>query len=444
MRRLNLALAPLALLLAGLTTGAQAVTLRELVDMAHGYDAALASAQTQVKAAAFKVEQTLALNRPGVNLSSGTANKPTLGWQATSGYGQNTDVLTLNGDVTVQAKMPLINKGNAVTQAQALRSLELAQADVRAAQQDLILRVSQAYFDILAAQDVIDTVAASKAAVAEQLAAAKRNFEVGTATITDTREAQARFDLVTAQEIAAQNDLQVKRVALDQLVGKPGISPSRLQTGAMLSQPVKGDAETWVREGEDKHPSLQKARLGLEVARLESDRARAAEAYTLDAVAATSYSVTHFSSSGTSNTRNAGVGLLFSMPLSTGGATQARIKETAALEDKARSDLDAARRSIGQATRQVYFGLQSVLAQVKALEAAESSSKLALEATQLGYKVGVRVNLDVLNAQTQVYNTQRDLSKARYDTLLNFLKLRQVSGQLQAEDLDSISALAQR
>ena len=444
MPRLNLTLAPVALLLATVATGAQAATLRELLDLAQGYDATLASAQAQVKAAEFKIEQSLALNRPGVNLTSGNVARPTLGWQATSGYGNNTDVVTLNADVTVQAKMPLINKGNAVTQAQAQRGLELAQADVRAAQQDLILRVSQAYFDILAAQDVIDTVAASKAAVSEQLAAAKRNFEVGTATITDTREAQARFDLVTAQEIAAQNDLQVKRIALDQLVGKASTPASRLQPGAALTQAIAGDAETWVREGEDKHPSLQKARLGLEVARLESERARAAEAYTLDAVAASSYSVSHYSSSGTSNTRNAGVGLLFSMPLSTGGATQARIRETAALEDKARTDLDAARRTVGQATRQVYFGLQSVLAQVKALEAAESSSKLALEATQLGYKVGVRVNLDVLNAQTQLFNTQRDLSKARYDTLLNFLKLRQVSGQLQPDDLNSISALAQR
>ena len=128
-------------------------------------------------------------------------------------------------------------------------------------------------------------------------------------------------------------------------------------------------------------------------------------------------------------------------PLYTGGATGSRIKETLALEDKARNDFDAARRAVAQATRVAYFGVQSGLAQVGALEAAESSSKLALEATQLGYKVGVRVNLDVLNAQTQLFQTQRDLAKARYDVLVGGLRLRQASGQLVPGDLDAVNRL---
>jgi outer membrane protein len=148
---------------------------------------------------------------------------------------------------------------------------------------------------------------------------------------------------------------------------------------------------------------------------------------------------TRFATHGTSNSASLGVQL--NWPLYTGGATQNRIKETLSLTERSRNDLEAARRGVAQGARVAYFGVQSGLAQVKALEAAESSSRLALEATQLGYKVGVRVNLDVLNAQTQLFSTQRDLAKARYDVLVGSLRLRQASGQLSAADVESISRL---
>src|SRR5205085_12416829 len=111
------------------------------------------------------------------------------------------------------------------------------------------------------------------------------------------------------------------------------------------------------------------------------------------------------------------------------------------LEEQQRELLESVRRNTAQATRVAYFGVQSLQAQVKALEAAESSSLLALEATQLGYRVGVRVNLDVLNAQTQLFTTRRDLAKARYDVLLNNLKLRQASGQLNPQDVTNVNQL---
>ena len=141
------------------------------------------------------------------------------------------------------------------------------------------------------------------------------------------------------------------------------------------------------------------------------------------------------------NGSSAGLSLTLNMPLFAGFATQNRLRETLALEDKARNDLEAARRSVTQGTRSAFFGVQAGQAQVKALEAAESSSKLALEATQLGYKVGVRVNLDVLNAQTQLFQTQRDLAKARYDVIVGGLKLRQVAGTLAPEDVGNVNAL---
>ena len=184
-------------------------------------------------------------------------------------------------------------------------------------------------------------------------------------------------------------------------------------------------------------------RVAMDVAQLEIAKARAAEKYTLDAVGSLSGSR---ASGGVvsgipGTTRSASIGLQFNLPLYTGGQTQNRIQETLLLEEKARQDLEAARRGIAQSTRVAFFGVQSGQAQVKALEAAESSAKLALEATQLGYRVGVRVNLDVLNAQTQLFQTQRDLAKARYDVILNRLKLRQASGVLTPQDVYTVEAL---
>ena len=428
-------IAPLSLLLAGAGLPAWAQSLQELYDAARAYDAAFLSAKAQVQSAEFRVAQSDALLRPSASLSSSASM--TLSDAPRIGTGDNNAL-----GATMSGKYPLINKGTAPTIEQARKALQVAQADLEAVEQDLIVRLSQAYFDVLAAQDALATTRASKAAITEQLASAKRNFEVGTATITDTREAQARFDLASAQEIAAENDLRTKRIALDQLVGRSGVAPKGLGKGAALPTPAPSDPDAWASQADGAHPSVRKARLGLEVARLETQKARAAESYTVDAVG--SVGATRSSGSSASLpgiTKSATVGVQLNWPLYTGGATQNRIKETLALEDKSRNDLDAARRAVAQATRQAYFGVQSGLAQVKALEAAESSSQLALEATQLGYRVGVRVNLDVLNAQTQLFQTRRDLAKARYDVILGGLRLRLASGQLTPADVASVNAL---
>jgi outer membrane protein len=428
-------IAPLSLLLAGTAAPAWAQSLQELYDAARTYDAAYLSAKAAAQAAEHRAAQADALLRPSAAL--GSSASLTMADAPRVGTGDNNAL-----GATLSGKYPLINKSAAPTIEQSRKAVQVTQADLEAVEQDLIVRLSQAYFDVLAAQDALATTRASKAAITEQLASAKRNFEVGTATITDTREAQARFDLASAQEIAAENDLRTKRIALDQVVGRSNVTPRGLGKSAPLPAPLPADAEAWASQADSGHPSVRKARLGLDVARLETEKARAAESYTVDAVG--SVGATRYSGSSASLpgiTKSATVGVQLNWPLYTGGATQNRIKETLALEDKSRNDLDAARRAVTQATRQAFFGVQSGLAQVKALEAAESSSQLALEATQLGYKVGVRVNLDVLNAQTQLFQTRRDLAKARYDVILGGLKLRLASGQLKAADVASVNAL---
>ena len=431
-------IAPLAVLLASAGLPAWAQSLQELYDAARSYDAAFLSARAASQAAEHRAAQADALLRPSAALSSNASltllDAPRVGSGDTNSLG-----------ATVSGKYPLFNRSTAPTIEQARKAVQLAHADLETVEQDLIVRVSQAYFDVLAAQDALATTRTSKAAITEQLASARRNFEVGTATITDTREAQARFDLATAQEIAAENDLRTKRIALDQLVGRNGLAPKGLLKGAALPMPAPADAEAWAGLADGSHPSVRKARLGLEVARLETQKARAAESYTVEAVGSVGASRSGGSSASLPGfTKSATVGVQLNWPLYTGGATQNRIRETLALEDKSRNDVEAARRAVTQATRQAFFGVQSGLAQVKALEAAESSSQLALEATQLGYKVGVRVNLDVLNAQTQLFQTRRDLAKARYDVILGGLRLRLASGQLKPADVGAVNALLER
>ena len=429
----------LALALAVLAApAARAQSLQELYEAARGYDATYLAARALADSAQYRAEQVEALRRPSASLSSNLTRTETDLPIAGSSIRGSTGL-----GVSVTGRQPLFNRANDATVEQARKALDVSRYDLSTAEQDLIVRVAQAYFDVLAAQDALITTRTAKSAIAEQLASAKRNFEVGTATITDTREAQARFDLATAQEIAADNDLRTKRIALDVLVGRSNVEPKALPTPIVLPPLQPAVVDEWVGRGDAEHPAIQRAKLGLDIAELETAKARAGHLPTIDAVGGLSSS--HASSGNGSNlqgtTSGASIGVQLSLPLFAGYSIQNRVKETLVLEDKSRNDLEAARRSVAQATRQAYFGVQSGQAQVKALEAAESSSQLALEATQLGYKVGVRVNLDVLNAQTQLFNARRDVAKARYDVLLNSLKLRQASGRLQPEDVAEVSRL---
>jgi len=244
--------------------------------------------------------------------------------------------------------------------------------------------------------------------------------------------------------VVADNDLRTRRAALDQLVGRSGVTPLTLAVPVALPAVVPANLDEWLTRA-DTHPSVRRAQIGLEVARLETDKARAARLPTVDAVGQlnSGYNSLGLSSlPGTTNT--ASVGVQLNMTLYSGGQIQNRVQETVLLQDRSRNDLEATRRAVTLGTRQAFLGVQSGLAQVKALEAAESSSKLALEATQLGYRVGVRVNLDVLNAQSQLLTTQRDLARARYEVLTGGLRLRQASGQLTPADVSAVSQLLQR
>ena len=471
-------LRPLAILMAfAWGPSAHAQSLLDLYRAAQSYDSAYQSAQAQFAATSARVEQALAVYDPTVAFqaglkrswvqgssstdSSSTSNSTT--FVAASSTTSSSDQMQTDGNLGVQLSQPLYNRVNDVVVAQARRSVAIAETALRATQQDLMVRVSAAYFDVLAASDSLAFVRAQKAAVAEQLASAKRNFEVGTATITDAREAQARFDLVIAQEIAAENDLTVKGSLLNQQVGVIDAKPIGVALPLVLPN-LAGNEGHWTAVTEENQPQLKSKRVELELAQLESEKSRAGIAPSVALNAAVGKSVpwggtstnsngSSFSQSGNStpiwsgtNTRpgdgqSASVGVTLTIPLFTGRTLDARLKETVALEEKARNDLETVRRNALQTTRTVYYGVQSVLGQVKAYEAAEVSSQSALDANKLGYQVGVRINIDVLNSQSQLFDTKAKLAKARYDVLVGGLKLRQAAGTLAESDLQNVNAL---
>jgi outer membrane protein len=429
---------PLSLAISALfVLPARAQSLVDLYDAARAFDATYQSAKSQYDAGLAKAEQARAGLLPSVNLGAG-ANRYNISGD-TPGLDKNYGTQS----ATLSASQPLYRPANVATAEQGKKSVEIAQAQLQTADQFLIVRVSQAYFDVLASADNLTFVKAQKTAVSEQLASAKRNFEVGTSTITDTREAQAKFDLVLAQEIAADNDLRVKKLTLDQLTGKVDATPKPLAIPVVITPTVPADVSQWVADSEQNHPAVRQAGLALEVAQLETQKAQAGHKPTLDLTG--SYSVTQNNGSASAaadyRTNVAAIGLNFNLPLFAGYAIQNRVKETLALEERSRNDLDGAKRGVAQATRSAFFGVESGLGQVKALEAAEASSQSALDATKLGYQVGVRINIDVLNAQTSLYDTKAKLAKARYDVLLGSLKLRQANGSLKSDDLAAVNAM---
>jgi outer membrane protein len=428
----------LALQLAPFGTASAGDLLQAYRDAA-AYDAQLQVARANLQAGREKDDQGLALLLPSIVLSAdGTRTHAETGPISRTAN-------TSSWAVTLT--QPLYRRQNWITYQQG--NLQAAQAEIvfTQAAQDLIVRVAQAYFDVLFSQEALLAVQAQKVAIAQQLELAKKSFEVGTATITDTHEAQARFDLSVAQEIAAESDLEVKRRTLQTLTGKEGENLAPLRADAQLMPPDPQDITRWVDEANQNSPSVRIQRANTEIAEREAAKASAAHHPTLDLVGRVSESRDPSRVSGAgaaADLQQASIGLQFNMPLYQGGGTSSRAREAAAQYEAAQANLDNVRRTTVLQTRQAYLGVANGLSQVKAFEAALVSSKSALEATKVGYEVGVRINNDVLNAEQQVAATRRDLARARFDTLVAQVRLRAAIGALGEDDLQKINTLLVR
>lgn len=342
---------------------------------------------------------------------------------------------------TVSITQPIYRRQNLVAYDQGKTQIALADAQLAVAGQDLILRVAQAYFDVLLARDTVAFAESQKTAIGRQLEQARRNFEIGNATITDTHDAQARYDLVTAQEIAARNDLEVKNRVLEQLIGRAAPPLAVLGRTFSPQPPVPAAMESWVEQARTTGLQVRIARENLNFSTQDVARNRGAHHPTVDAFASIGESS---SGSGTqggtgSETNSRIIGLQLAIPLYQGGLTNSRVREALANEDKARQDLENALRSAELAARQGYLGVTSGIAQVRALEAALVSNQSSLDSTRLGQEVGVRTQVDVLNAQQLLFSARRDLAQARYNYILSLLRLKAAAGQLAETDLQTVN-----
>ncbi len=338
---------------------------------------------------------------------------------------------------------PLFRAQNRPIYEQAQAQVAQAEAQLALARQDLILRVSQAYFDALLAQDNVRLAQAQKAAIAEQLEQAKRGFEVGTLTITDTHEAQARYDLAVSQEIAATNNLEIARQSLARLIGEPPPDLVPLRTELALSPPEPNDMQAWLKAAEKEALQVQAQEQAVEIARQEVSRNRRARLPTIDIVGSYRNSSDVTIATGTAfniDTEATALGLQLQMPLYQGGTISSQVREAAANRDRAERGLEDARRQAVLATSQAFLGVTGGLSQVQALSQALVSSRTLLKSSRLGLEVGVRTNLDVLNAQQQLYNAERDLSSARYNSLISQLRLQAAVARLSDQDVARINA----
>jgi outer membrane protein len=435
---------PRALILSVLTlalSSANGADLLSLYREAASQDPAVASAKASLQAARERVTQAEAANGFSAGISA-AANANYLDLHVRTLPNAQSDRAYLAASVQAYVTKPLIRPANLVAIEQANAAAAISELALQAAQMDVANRLSQAYFDVLLAQDNVTLVRSQKIAVAEQLAQAKRNFEVGTATIVDTNEAQSRYDQVIAQEIAAQNELDRTRWALRNIVGRYETNLKRLRPAALMPAPNPANMEAWVTRAEREAFAVRIALQTLAVSEYDVRRAQTGKDWTLDATA----NITNSQSTGSATSAlgtwtNSGlIGITFNWPFDISGGVNARIREALALVEKNRNDIEVARRTAGLNVRQSYLGVTSGVAGVAAQQQALKSAETTLASTKLGLEVGVRTNLDVLNAQQQVTQVQRDLALARYNTLLNELRLKAATGVLGEDDIRATNA----
>ncbi|MDR2365792.1 MAG: TolC family outer membrane protein [Zoogloeaceae bacterium] len=430
----------LLLFLFALPPSAAAMDLLEAYRLARAHDAEFAAARATRDAEREQMPQARAGLLPSLTLSGESA------WNAREidnganrvdrGYNSHQHTLTLT--------QPVFRWQNLMAYAQGKTAAALAEARFVEAGQQLSLRVSSAYFDVLNALANLEAARAQKLAIAQQLEQARQNFEVGAATIVDAVEAESRHDLAEAQEIASENELEIQREALRVMIGDAPELLARLDAQKAITPPQPAQMSVWVEAAQAHNLGVQVAAHNADIAEKEIARAKAGRYPTLDLVASGGRSRTQ-DGSGLSRPRTEAnsVGLQLNLPLFSGGGISSKAREAAANHQAALSLLEAARRNAALSARQNFLGVVNGLAQIRALEAALASSLTSLEHNKTGYEVGVRINIDVLNAEQQVFTTRRDLARAYHDTLLARLRLKAAIGALDESDLIGVNALLQ-
>lgn len=372
-----------------------------------------------------------AANRFDISQAGGSSITP-----GTNGFGVSH--FNSNG-YTLNLTQPVYHRDTFVQLRQADARIAQADAVLAATEQDLIVRATTRYFDVLAAEDNLQFARAEKTAIARQLEQNKQRFDVGLAAITDVQEAQARYDAALAQEIDAERQLAVNREALREITGQQHEKLAALQEQIPLLSPDPANIEQWSQTALQQNLQIAAAQHGAEVARHEIDRQRAAHYPTVDIVGTRSFSDTGGGRFGGSESLGDSITLQLNAPLFQGGAVTSRTREASFRYNQSRENLEQQRRAALRQTRDSYLGVTANVSRVKALKQAVVSNQTALESTQAGLEVGIRTAVDVLNAQRELFRAQRDYARARYDYTLETLRLKQAAGVLSPTDLAHIN-----
>jgi outer membrane protein len=413
---------------------ALAMDLLEAWRLARAKDPQLAIARYQLDAVKERVVIARSLLASNVSASGSVTQQQ---------VDSNKDVVKsfLSQNYSVNLSYPLYRKP--ATEALEQSKLVNVQTDLQAnyVEQELILRVAQAYTDVLAAQDAMRAAQGQRRAALEQFNVIQRSFSSGGAARLDLQDATARADISQAQEAAARNELLSKKASLQVLTGTSDFELLRVRPNFSLSVPEQSQTNTWVQQARSANLLVQQAELGAEIAKREVSKQNAGHKATVDLIGSVGRSNNASVTFIGVNQTTAQLGLQFNLPIYSGGGVDAKTREAIALYNKANSELESIRDQSEQNVRQALVRLNSGRALVQALTVAVESSKVALDVTQKGFQGGARVNIDVLNALQQVFNTSRDLARARYDLLLDSLKLKQAAGNLRLDDLSALNGL---
>ena len=429
---------------------AQAADLLQIYHQAQQSDPTLEAARYTLEATQQKIPQARAGLLPTVNLNGNTnrtsadttyAYLPASPFLPPTVVSRNINAWTWN----LQLTQPLIRLQNLFAYGESKHIVEQAEAQYATAEQDLILRTAQAYFDILTAQESIATAESQLRAMEEQQAVARHSFDAGAASITDVHEAKSKADLARAQRLAALNELENKRAELEKLIGTVPEHLAALKAGIPTPKPQPEQQEPWVEQARTLNPAVRAQQAALSAAESDINRNRAEHLPTLDLTASTGSNYSSASPSTPQNystdARSSQIGLQLTIPLYAGGATNSKVTEAIANKDKTRAQLEETSRKAAADAKQAYVAIINGLAQIDALESAVESGNSSVKGNKIGYQLGIRINSDVLAAEQQLYTSQRDLVKARHDTLLQGLKLKAAAGVLTEADLEGINGL---
>ena len=408
--------------------------LLDVYHLAADHDPVFQAAQAEREALLQRKPQSRALLLPSLTLtgSASRSHQNTL-----SGTGFQTARENTGYGLTL--KQPLFRRDYFVQLAQADAEVAQAEAVYQGAEQNLILRTAEAYFNVLAAEDNLEFVRAEKNANERQLEQTKQRFEVGLIAITDVHEAQAAYDLVTANEIEAENQLSSSREALRVLTGASPMELAKLGEDLSFPEPVPNDITHWSETALQQNLELLAAEYGVDIARKSLDLSKAGHYPSVDLNASYDYNDNKGGFTGDNETEDTTVSVQLTVPLYEGGGTSARVRESSYRLAQAKDQLEQQRRQTVQDSRDAYRNVLSAIKRVEALQQAVVSAQSAVDATEAGLEVGTRTTVDVLAARENLYRAQANFSSAKYDYILHTLRLEKAGGMLTADDLEQVN-----